>query len=101
MRRIDPETYILERGDIVRLRPADGTDEEWVTGSVVMASENGQSVGIMLHDVMLRGADHLIGGFIPVTVDYQESKCTVSATGMEVDIDVSDPARAMNESERD
>lgn len=66
---------LIKTGDRIRVRKS-GTLGEWTTGRVVLASENGQSVGIELDGVVRAAGWALIAGALPLNVDYVREEVT-------------------------
>lgn len=58
----------LRTGDQIRLRnrPADG----WTEATVILASPNGRSVGIEIHQPLRSGTGLYAGGAVPLIIDY-------------------------------
>jgi hypothetical protein len=78
----------LARGDIVRVRRAVDHDG-WVTGRVLLASlasPNSQSVAVEL-DGLVRGAGGLIGGVLPLSIDFELERIT-SLVGEEYELEI-------------
>lgn len=62
---------MMKTGDPVRVR-REGSSDEWCRAVVAMASENGESIGLLLEGAV-RDADGegLILGALPLIVDYE------------------------------
>jgi hypothetical protein len=56
----------VKKGDRVRVRRDPG--DEWCDAYVVLVSENGKSVGLLLSG-LVRAGDGFIGGALPLMVD--------------------------------
>jgi hypothetical protein len=74
----------LGKGDHVRVRRDPGDD--WCEGYVVVISENGKSVGLLLSG-MVRAGNGLIGGCLPLVVD-EKTQTTTGLTGDEYELEV-------------
>jgi hypothetical protein len=61
------KTEAVLPGTRVRVRAA-GTNDDWTEGIVVVASQNGRAVGLLLES-MVRARDGFIGGALPLMVD--------------------------------
>jgi hypothetical protein len=77
---------MLQRGDRVRVRKAE-TSDDWVPGRVILASENGQAVGLLL-DGMVRAAGGFVGGALPLMIDYEREtvRGVLDGTGYEIEV---------------
>jgi hypothetical protein len=76
----------LRRGYFVRVRRA-GTSDEWCPAMVALASDNGQSVGLVLNGAV-SAAQGYITAFLPLTVDYEEETVKGIVTDDEYEIEV-------------
>lgn len=66
----------LTTGQLVRVRMAD-TSDDWCLAAVSVASnsEPVQSIALTLYD-MVRAVDGVIGGVLPLTIDYEKQTVT-------------------------
>lgn len=65
----------LRVGDFVRIR-VEGSNDEWCPAHVDLATGGDpQAIGLLL-DGILRGTDDLIGGALPLLLDFKHDICT-------------------------
>lgn len=76
---------LLRRGDHVRVRRDPG--DEWCEGYVVVASESGVSIGLLLGGGMVRAGEGYIAGALPLIIDVEEGTAT-GLTGDEYFIEI-------------
>lgn len=77
----------LQKDDVVRVRLIhESPEDEWTMGKVLLVSPNGESVVIQL-DGMVRAAGGFIGGFLPISINY-ETETVTSLLGDPYEIDV-------------
>lgn len=79
----------MRKGMPVRVR-LEGTEDEWVRGVVLLASENGASVAIGL-DGMVRAGGGYAGGVLLIDIDY-DAETVTSLMGDRYEIEVADTA---------
>lgn len=64
----------LRVGDFVRIR-VEGSNDEWCPAHVDLATGGDpQAIGLLL-DGILRGTDDLIGGALPLLLDFNDEIC--------------------------
>jgi hypothetical protein len=69
----------LKRGDVVRVRLVGDGDSDWCVGWVALASNTDPASAIFLLNGMVRTrTGEIIGGVLPVTVDYTAEKVTAA-----------------------
>lgn len=78
----------MNRGDRVRVRRDPG--DEWCDAYVVIVSENGESVGLLLSG-MVRAGGGFIGGALPLLVN-PETKTVEGLTGDTYEVEELEPA---------
>jgi hypothetical protein len=77
----------LKRGDRVRVRRDSG--DEWCEGAVVLVSENGKSVGLLLAG-MVRAGSGYAGGTLPLLIDFEAETVSGVLTSDEYEIELTD-----------
>lgn len=78
--------YQLKRWDRVRLRRL-GTQDEWCDGFVMLAG--GTSVLVFLRGILRTNpGGAYVGGFVPLTVDYDRGKIVDLVTDTEFEMEV-------------
>lgn len=66
---------ILKAGQIARVR-LHGSSDEWCPALVVLVSQNGESVGLLLRGMIRASHGGLIGGTLPLTIDFEHATIT-------------------------
>lgn len=76
----------LAKGQSVRVRLAK-TGDEWCPAIVALISENGESVALELGGFVHAAGGAIIGGVLPLTIDYGLATIT-GLDGAEYDIEI-------------
>lgn len=75
----------LQKGDRIRLR--NRPSDDWTDATVVLASSNGKSIGIEIHQPLRSGDGLYAGGAVPLIIDYERQ--TVSGlTGDQYEVEI-------------
>jgi hypothetical protein len=83
---------LLKRGDVVRVRLVGDEDSDWCVGWVALASNtNPASAMIILNGMVRTRTGGVVGGVLPVTVDYTAEKVTAALMDdSEYDVEVNE-----------
>lgn len=81
------EQRILKTDDVVRVR-REGSEDEWVPGVVMLASENGRSAMVVLNGMVPAAGGYAAS--LPIMVDYEKGTVK-SLFGDYYEVDIAEP----------